>query len=168
MTPGGSKSLRCWSLLLRIRPHIHSVFAKIARMSAQNASVIAGFHVGEPDMARPSLFTAKRRELIIVALAAGASRRTASEIARIHHSTLGLWLKRGERSSPGSRFAVFRGDVLAAEQARHHLKLLPLVETPARDVMDAWRYLERHEFAPDQPNRFITVRVSHSDGTPVS
>jgi hypothetical protein len=79
-------------------------------------------------MPMPSKFTAKRRQLVLAALAAGASRRTAAELAGLHHSTITVWLRRGEKASEGSRYCVFRDQVLRAETDSHRPRLLPVNE----------------------------------------
>ena len=91
----------------------------------------------------------------------------AAELAQIDHSTLGLWLTRGERSSSESRFAKFRAELLAAEAEPHTPKLLPLRETPPRLVNAAWKFLERAEWMLPEPEPPVQVRVTFSDGTPI-
>ena len=121
-------------------------------------------------MPMPTKFTAKRREIVLVALAAGASRRTAAEVAGIDHSTLVKWIGLGARSSPESRFARFRAEVLAAEAGSHRSRLLPLPsETPPAVIANAWKIVER-EFRPEppEPTPLYTAVISFSDGTPIS
>ena len=69
-------------------------------------------------MPMPSKFTSRRRNLIIAAIGAGASRRVASELAQIDHSTIGVWMRRGEKA-PTGRFGVppsgARGRILPAQ-----------------------------------------------------
>ena len=76
-------------------------------------------------MPMPTKFTAKRRELVLVALSAGASRRTAAEVAGLDHSTLIKWLASG-RAPAGTRFRRFYDEVVAAERGSHRPRLLPL------------------------------------------
>jgi hypothetical protein len=121
---------------------------------------------GDVTVPMPSKFTAKRRELILVALAAGGSRRTAAQVAGIDHSTLGFWLKRGATASAGSRYREFGDQVLAAEAAPHRPRLLPLDEPTPLEIRDAWTLLA-NEWLPEPLGEPFTFEVFHSDGTPV-
>lgn len=66
-------------------------------------------------MGRPSLFTIRRRELILELILSGTSRRRAAIISGIDPSTLVKWLRRGERGHPESAYRRFLDDVLEAE-----------------------------------------------------
>jgi len=99
-------------------------------------------------MPLPSKFTRKRRELILVALSAGASRRTAAEVASLDPSTLIKWLARGATAPAGTMFARFYDEVVAAEEGSHRPQLLPLREAPPAALRDAWQIVGR-EFDAD-------------------
>ena len=121
-------------------------------------------------MPTPSKFTEARRRLILAALACGASRRTAAALAGIDHETLARWLRRGERSSPGSRWAEFHRRAIEAEAGMPRLGLLPL---PAELSTAELRIAERLAFSEWAPADVhaewpIKVQVSFSDATSVS
>jgi hypothetical protein len=120
-------------------------------------------------MPMPTKFTSKRRELILVCLSAGGSRRTAAQISGLDPSTLAKWIAIGARSAPESRFARFRDEVVAAEAGSHRPRLLPLREAPAREINAAWSYLVENEFLMPEPEPPVPVqvRVFFSDGAPI-
>ena len=120
-------------------------------------------------MPMPSKFTRKRRELIVVCLSAGASRRTAAQVAGIDHSTLVKWISAGSRGAPGGMWRGFHDAVVAAEAGSHRPRLLPLRETPPAVVRNAWEIVERmfeEDFAEPTPPPAISI--SFADGTPIS
>ena len=67
-------------------------------------------------MGRPSMFTIRRRELILELIRSGTSRRRAAIASGIDPSTLVKWMRRGEQARhPESMYRRFQEDVLAAE-----------------------------------------------------
>jgi len=95
-------------------------------------------------MGRPTMFTVRRRELILELLRAGASRRAAARAAGVHHTTLVKWLRRGEHARhPESQYALFREEVIEAE-ANPAMRALRETYDRISDNPDlAWRYVER-------------------------
>jgi hypothetical protein len=67
-----------------------------------------------------SKFSQKRRELILVALAAGASRRTAAELAGISDRTWADGSSEASQPSRPARRHQFYLEVLEAEANPHH------------------------------------------------
>jgi hypothetical protein len=120
-------------------------------------------------MPMPTKFTAKRRELVIVALSAGASRRTAAEVAGVDHSTLVKWIGTGSRGAPGGMWRRLHDAVVAAEEGSHRPRLLPLRETPPAVLRNAWQIVER-ELDSDvaEPAPSLAVNLFFADGTPIS
>ena len=120
-------------------------------------------------MPRPSKFSRKRQELLVAVLSAGASRRTAAEIAGVHPRTLGRWIERGRTGAVGGRWQEFSAAVAAAEAAQPKPALLPLPPEPSSaELRIAERLIFGSEWAPTEVHAEwpLVVSVVYSTGSP--
>jgi hypothetical protein len=123
-------------------------------------------------MPRPSKFSTRRRERVIAALSAGASRRQAEVVAGLGRGTLYRWLKRGERAHPENRWAQFYRDALLAEASPPGPVGIPSDDrdTYQDELRWALRVAEREWATPpdaEEPETPVVINVTLPGGRPL-